>query len=74
MKKRPFHLSFPDQTILIDTSELPCRNGIPIFGATTNTEYLRKNHPEKVEEYLKHLENFEKKMQAIDNLLNKKHE
>jgi len=70
-KSRKFYLSFPDQTILIDTSQLPQREGIPIFSTKTNIKYLQKNHPEKVNEYLQHLDNFNKKFDQIDKLLKK---
>jgi hypothetical protein len=69
--KRPFHLSFPDQTVIVETRQLPHRNGIPIFTAANQLKYLEENHPEKVNEFVKHLENFEKKFAQIDKLLNK---
>lgn len=73
-KTRPFTLSFPDQTILIDTSQLPSRKGIPIFSTTAKTEYLERNHPEKLDEYLQHLENFKNKFDKIETLIHERNQ
>lgn len=70
-KKRPFYITFQDQTVIIDSSQLPKREGVVIFSNTARIEYLQQHHPEKVNEYLDHLKRFELKMKQIDNLLKK---
>jgi hypothetical protein len=71
-KKRPFTINFPDQTIILDTSQIPHREGIPNFGTKTKIKYIKENHPEKLKEYLDHLTRFKAKFDKIDLLLKNK--
>ena len=69
--KKPFHFKFKDRSLIVDKIDYQGHNGTLSKSTEKDRKYIKKFAPEKSREFEKHLIDFNRIFDNIDNQIKK---